>query len=108
MHRRTFLRLLTVSAIGATLRVPFAWATVAAGARVVSAGGRLYRSDGSGRVYVSLDAGKTWGLHSDLGSSCAITKLTVDSRDRLHANVAFSRWSFGLLLGPDLRSWLTT
>jgi hypothetical protein len=108
MHRRTFLRLLTVSTIGATLPVPFAWATVAAGSKAVSAGGRLYRSDGTGRVDVSLDTGKTWALHSDLGSSCSVTKLSVDAGDRLHANVGFSRWSFGLMLGPDLRSWLTT
>jgi hypothetical protein len=107
MHRRSFLQLMAALSVGVAKPATFDWAAVAAAARTVSAGGRRYRSKG-GRVFVSHDLGRTWALHSDLGPSCPVHRLVVDRHGRLHATVGFRRWSFGLLLAPDQRSWLTT
>ena len=108
MHRRRFLKLLGLASAWSALRFPIPWAAVSAASKSVSAGGRLYRSDGTGRVYVSTDGGLTWRLHSDLGSGYSVTRLTVDRGDRLHANVGFQAWSFNLVLAPNRQSWLTT
>lgn len=111
MHRRSFLKLLAALSVGVAMPLTFDWETVAAAAgtaaRTVSAGGKPYRSTG-GRVFVSHDGGKTWVLHSNLGPTCPVRRLSVDRQGRLHATVGFRRWSFGLVLAPDQRSWLTT
>ena len=110
MHRRNFLKLVAAMSVGVAMPLTFDWTAVAAAAaaaQTVSAGGRLYKSKG-GRVDVSRDRGKTWALHSDLGPSCPVKRLTVDRNGRLHATVGFRRWSFGRMLAPDQRSWLTT
>jgi hypothetical protein len=107
MHRREFLKLVAAASVGAAARLPFVAAVAAAGTKTVSYGGRLYRSDGTGKISVSRDAGSTWKLHSDLGRSYAVTKLAVDRRNRLGATVGFSGWAFRLVLAPDLKSWRT-
>jgi hypothetical protein len=110
MHRRSFLKLGAALSVGAVMPLGFDWeavAAAAAAARTVSAGGRLYKFSGR-RVYVSRTRGKTWALHSDLGPNCPVRRLTVDRRGRLHASVGYRRWSFGLVLAPDRRTWLTT
>jgi hypothetical protein len=109
MHRRTFLRLVGLASIAATARLPFlAGATAAAAAKGVAFGGRLYRADGSGKVFVSANGGTNWALQTDLGNRCSVTKLAVDRGNRLNATVGFSSWTFGLVLAPDLTSWRTT
>lgn len=110
MHRRNFLKLAAALSVGVALPMGFDWpgvAAAAAAARTVSAGGRLYRSDG-GRVLFSRDQGKTWAHHSDLGPGCPVRRLSVDRKGRLRATVGFRRWSFGLVLAADQRTWLTT
>ena len=107
MRRRKFLRLLGLTSLGAAVRLPLAAVVAAAALKPISSGGRLYKTDGSGRVYVSLDKGKTWALHSDLGPDYSVLRLASDRSDGLHATVGYSAWSFELLLAPNLRSWLT-
>ena len=108
MHRRKFLKLLGLASIGATARLPFLAGLAAAAIKTVPYGGRLYRTDGSGKVYVSGNGGTVWALQTDLGRSYSVTKLTVDRSNRLNASVGFGGWSFGLVLAPDLKSWRTT
>ena len=101
MRRRTFFKFLAVASVGATARLPFlAAAASAAATRTVSYRGQLYRSDGSGRIYLSSDAGSSWKLQRDLGRSYSVTKLVVDRNNRLNASVGFSGWTFGLVLAP--------
>ncbi len=107
MLRRDFLKLVGLAATGTAIASAVPWIAAVAATKTVSAGGRLYRSDGSGRVSVSLDDGKTWAVHSDLGSEFAVTDLAVDRSDRLLATVGYRAWSFELLLAPNLVSWLT-
>ena len=108
MDRRRFLKALGFALIAATARVPFLASVAAAGStKPVSYGGRLYRTDGSGKVYVSTNGGSIWMLQTDLGGRCSVSKLTVDRRNRLNASVGFGGWTFGLVLAPDLKSWRT-
>jgi len=94
--------------IAATARVPFLAGVAAAGStKPVSYGGLLYRTDGSGKVFVSSNGGTTWTLQTDLGGKCSVTKLAVDRSNRLNATVGFASWTFGLVLAPDLKSWRT-
>jgi hypothetical protein len=108
MERRRFLKLLGFGAVGATMGLPFGSGLAMAGSTTVSCGGKLYRSKGTGKVYVSDTGGKSWKLHSDLGASYSITRLAVDKQGRLNATVRFRGWSFGLVLASNLKSWLTT
>jgi hypothetical protein len=107
MHRRKFLKLLGLATIGATARLPFLAGLAAAAMKTVSFGGQLYRTDGSGKVYVSANGGTTWSLQTDLGGKYSVSKLAVDRRSRLNATVGFGSWTFGLVLAPDLKSWRT-
>jgi len=108
MDRRRFLKALVFALIAATARVPFLASVAAAGStKPVSYGGRLYRTDGSGKVFVSSNGGTTWTLQTDLGRRCSVTKLAVDRSNRLNATVGFASWTFGLVLAPDLKSWRT-
>lgn len=108
MHRRRFLKALGLASIAATARLPLgAELVAAAAAKPVSYGGRLYRSDGSGKVYVSSNGGTSWALQTDLGRSYSIAKLAVDRTNRLNASVGFGGWTFGLVLAPDLKAWRT-
>jgi hypothetical protein len=107
MRRRTFLKFIGLASVGATARLPFFAVVAAAGTKAVSYGGRQYRSDGSGKVYVSTNGGTTWALQTDLGRSYSVTRLAVDRRNRLNATVGFAGWTFGLVLAPDLGAWWT-
>jgi hypothetical protein len=108
MHRRRFLKLLGLASTAAAARLPFlAGFTAAATTKTVSYGGRLYRNDGSGKVYVSANGGASWTLQTDLGRKYSVTKLVVDRANRLIASVGFGSWSFDLVLAPDLKAWRT-
>ena len=108
MDRRRFLKAMGLALIAATARMPFLASIAAAAAtKQVSFGGRLYRVDGSGKVFVSANGGTTWTVQTNLGRSCSVTKLAVDQSNRLNASVGFGSWTFGLVLAPDLKSWRT-
>jgi len=108
MHRRDFMRLVGVAAAGALVRIPFLPAAVQAAAKPVLAGGLLYKTDGSGKIFVSSTNGKTWVLHSNLGSMYAVKGLAVDKNGRLLATIGYLGRSFGLMLATNNRLWRTT
>lgn len=108
MDRRDFLRLATLAATAAVVRVPFFAGAAEAAAKPVSANGLLYKTDGTGRIFVSATNGKTWTLHSNLGPTNSVTGLAVDKAGRLLASVAYKGRTFGLKLATDKRSWMTT
>jgi len=108
MRRRSFLKLAGLASAGAVLGVTIPVAALGAPSKVVAAGDRLYRSDGTGRISVSEDAGTTWALHSDLGPDYRVLRLAATGTESIVATVGYQAWSFKLMLAPDLRSWLTT
>lgn len=107
MHRRHFLKLVGLGSMATAMQLSVPLAAMAV-PRTVAHGGRQYRCDGSSRIYVSADSGRSWALQTDLGSRNAVTRLAVDRADRLTATVAFSGWSYVLALAPNMVSWRTT
>ena len=108
MLRRDFLKLLGLATAGTAVALAVPVAAWSAASPIVSMGGLMYRSDGTGRISVSADQGETWALHSDLGDDYAVTRLIVYGTDRLQAMVDYKAWDFNLLLAPDRQTWLTT
>jgi hypothetical protein len=108
MQRRAFLKIAGSTTVAAACRLAFPWAAAAA-TRYVSYAGSLYRAGGAGKVETSVDSGRTWTLHSDLGDIYSITNLAVDRRNTsLGLTVAYAGRSFPLVLAQDKRSWLLT
>lgn len=109
MHRRRFLKLMGLASLGATLGVslPFGAESADAARRVVAQGGKLYRGDRHGRIFVSRNGGATWELHTFLGSHYAIQSMGKDLRGRVRATVGYRGRSFGLFLAPNAQSWMT-
>ena len=107
MERRTFLKFAGSATVAAAGRLAFPWAA-AAGTRYVSYAGSLYRAGGAGKIEMSADGGRSWLLHSDLGSMYSIKDIAVDHRtNRLGLTVGYAGRTFPLVLASDKRSWLT-
>ena len=107
MERRTFLKIAGSATVTAAARLAFPWAAAAANP-YVSYAGSLYRAGGAGKIETSADAGRSWGLHSDLGDMYSIQDLVVDRRNtHLDLNVRYGGRTFPLVLAQDKRSWLT-
>ena len=105
MQRRTFLKLAATTTVAAGARVAFPWVAAAAN-QPVSYGGALYRAGGAGKIETSVDVGRTWKLHSNLGDMYSIKNLAVRG-NRLNVSVGYAGRSFPLVLAQDKRSWLT-
>lgn len=106
MRRRRFLQLMGLGSLGAGLQLARGAVPAFAAPKPVSAGGRLYRSEG-GRIYVSADGGVTWQQHVYLGPDYVIQRLATDRREAVHATVGYLGRTFELTLAPNLKSWLT-
>jgi hypothetical protein len=105
MQRSVFLKLAASTTLAAG--APLAFSRLAAAANPpVSFAGKLWRAGGSGKIQTSLDSGRSWKLHSDLGDLNSIKNLAVRG-GRLHLTVGYSGHSFPLVLAKDKRSWLT-
>ena len=71
--------------------------------------GKLFRGyRNQGDIFVSEDAGKTWQLHTRLGSEYSIDDLFVDTADQMNARVGFMQHHFQLFLSKDGQQWKTT
>jgi hypothetical protein len=69
--------------------------------------GVTFRGTQDGEIQTSIDGGRTWQLHTRLGSHYAIIDLFSDTSQRVHAKVAFAGRSFDLLLAKDKKLWMT-
>ena len=105
MQRRTFLKLAATTTFAAGARLAFPWAAAAAN-QPVSYAGLLWRAGGAGKIQTSANAGRTWKLHSNLGSTNSIKKLVVRN-NRLYLTVGYAGRSFPLVLARNKRSWHT-
>jgi hypothetical protein len=105
MQRQTFLKLAASTTFAAGVRLAFPWAAAAAN-QPVSYAGALWRKGGAGKIQKSTDGGRTWKLHSNLGSTNSIRNLAVLNR-RLYLSVGYAGRTFPLVLAKDKRSWHT-
>jgi hypothetical protein len=68
--------------------------------------GRLYRGTLDGKFYASVDAGKSWQLHTDFGSEFSFVALTPHYSG-LGALLEFKGYRVQLALGQGDNIWRT-
>ncbi|MBP7864534.1 MAG: hypothetical protein KA419_01185 [Acidobacteria bacterium] len=108
MTRKDFLRLLGLSAAG--LFVPGKLLAAdpkptAPPGDAVPAGGRLFRGTADGRILQSLDGGKVWTLHADLGETNAVRRIYVED-GLTRAEISSPGGTFVLTLHPKGKAWV--
>lgn len=64
-----------------------------------------YRGDRNGVISVSADQGKTWQVHTNLGSMFRIQEFHVSQGGKLVCSVNFGDWQFPLTLSASGKSW---
>jgi hypothetical protein len=69
--------------------------------------GRRYRGTYNGKILVSNNAGRTWQLHTNLGSHCAVVGLQHEADGQLYSQMRFDGYPFRLALTQDGKSWKT-
>jgi hypothetical protein len=112
MERREFLRMSGTVALGATgLQVFGIGAASAASPKTdplqVDFGGLKYRGTPDGKILVSSDAGKTWGVHTDFSNQYSVSSLAVSKTGTLATVLGFQGWPIALDCDVDQKSWLT-
>ena len=70
-------------------------------------GDQLYRGTSDGKIYVSVDAGQTWTLHTNFGPGLSIQHLWVNLWGQLQAQLGIAGHSFELALAKDNKIWRT-
>lgn len=103
MNRRQFLYTSGVVAIAALLQ----------GSRMVEPPGlpveaafqgQHYYGSQDGKIYTSTDQGKTWALHTNLGSMFQILAFNYTA-DKLACTVGFEGRQFKLILANNGKNW---
>ena len=69
------------------------------------AGGKSYRGNASGEVYVSEDSGQTWQLHTRLGREYTILNIFSGQDGQVYLLAGYKGRSFHLSLAPDGQFW---
>ena len=107
MDRREFLKISGL--LSAAIFIRFSPALIPSKNRPVelASEGVLFRGAQVGEIQTSSDGGRSWQLHTRLGSQYTITGLFLDGSQRVHAKAAFAGRSFELLLSKNRKYWLT-
>lgn len=108
MTRKDFLRLLGLSAAGLCVSGKLLAAvpgTAPPPGGAVAAGGRLFRGTADGRILQSLDRGKTWTLHANLGKTNAVKRIYVED-GLTRAEIRSPGGTFVLTLHPKGKGWV--
>jgi hypothetical protein len=113
MRRRSFLKLIGWTSAWAALAGPGAVSaatgtTARTGSATIAASSSnvRYRAEG-GRIYVTPNNGRTWTLHTNLGSMFRVDSIGADKSGTVEATIDYAGRPFTLRLAPDLRWWLT-
>lgn len=108
MTRKDFLRLLGLSAAGLCVSGKLLAADPVAAAppgEAVSAAGQLFRGTADGRILQSLDGGKTWTVHVNLGKANAVKRIYVEN-GLTRAEIISPGGTFVLTLHPKGKGWV--
>jgi hypothetical protein len=97
MNRRDFLKLggLFSTALFLQFNLP---GSIAIQVVEVESQGNLYHGTSDGKILISANEGKTWQLHTNFGSQCAVTKLSTDAQERVVALIEYLGFDFKLAL----------
>ena len=106
MDRRDFLKLSGL--LSATVFLPLdSLAKATAFPPEVEAEGKLFRGTSDGKIYVSGDAGKSWHLHTNFGSSISIQDLSVNFWGQVRAQLGLADYNFEMVLAQTGKGWKT-
>ena len=72
----------------------------------IKALGKTFKGTLDGKVYTSVNSGKTWQLQNKLGSSNAILKFTIGADHRLYLQAMNHTHTFSLVLSSNGKSWM--
>lgn len=67
--------------------------------------GRRYRGGIDGKIYTSLDQGKTWTIHANLGSMYRIMAFDHARGNKLACTIGFDGLRFQLVLAANGKAW---
>ena len=106
MNRRDFLKVAGVSAASLVFNPgPLRILTQAPIETAIA--GKLYRGTPDGKIYISNDAGRTWLLHTNLGSNYSILRFFAGAGGQVTTQVGFREYSFDLALSKNGKAWKT-
>lgn len=106
MNRRDFLKL--GSTVSALLYLPVGTlARSVDSLTMVEMKGVTYRGTHDGKVYSSVDGGKSWNLLVDFGREIAILSLDLLPGSRLYARLGFAGRDFHLVYTLKDNAWRT-
>jgi hypothetical protein len=69
--------------------------------------GITYRGTKDGRIFVSVDGGRNWQRHTQLGADYSIQEIFLDQSNQVRAQVGFAGRSFDLVLSQNGSFWQT-
>ena len=72
----------------------------------INALGKIYKGTLDGKIYTSVDLGKTWQLQYKLGSSNSILKFSIGTDHKLYVLAMNKAHTFSLALSPNGKTWL--
>lgn len=67
--------------------------------------GLRYRGSKDGKIFISSDHGKTWAVHTNLGSMFQILAFDYGTGKRLACTVGFKGRQFRLILANSGKTW---
>ena len=113
MDRRNFVRLTGRVVAGATaVQVLGTGLAEAASPKndplQVDFAGHTYRGTADGKILVSVDAGKSWALHTDFSNNYAVSSMSVSSAGTLATVLGYQGWPISLDFDLAEKSWWTT
>jgi hypothetical protein len=105
MNRRDFIKLSAVAAasvftnlgsFGKLLNQPVE----------IELGEKIIRGTMDGKIFASLDSGKSWQTHTTFAEEVSVLELAVDRTEQLYAQLGFHGHSFQVKLAQDGHSWI--
>ena len=106
MYRREFMKLNGLLSVAALM--PMARIAQAIFLPIeVQSQGKLYRSSADGKIYVSVNQGKSWQLHTNFGADFSIAKLATDLWQSVYVQLEYAGYSFHLKLDSNGKDWKT-
>ena len=110
MNRRDFLKRVAQTSLTAMAAVTLPQLRSSAGGASpvdirTSAGGKKLLGTLDGRIFESLDSGKTWQPRADFGKQCSIQEI-YERNGKIYAQVGIGRYSF-VVESRNVRTWYT-
>ena len=72
----------------------------------ITALGKMFKGTATGKIYTSVNLGKTWQLQYNLGANNAIVKFALGANHQLTLTAMNRQHTFNLALSPNGKNWL--